>query len=122
MNALLPLLAELEQNDQLLMLKTVGHSGWSQTAIIFGSIGVVAVSLFLIVYCFRKQILRRKRRHHHHQSAPKVAASTASPVPDEDSGRGRKKWRRSRHPLNPTLAETHGLPPIRDESAPPPPP
>lgn len=110
------LLADLEVKEQPPLLKTVGQSGWSQMTIIFGAIGVVSLLALLVVYCFRKQILGR-HRHHHHRSG-----STENSGADEGGGRGRRKSRRSHRPLNPTLAQTHGLPPIRDQGTPPPPP
>jgi hypothetical protein len=114
MNATLPLLAALEENQQVL-LKKIGLSSVTQMTIIFAAVGVVIVLSFLFVFIFRKRLLRkRKRRHHHHSSAP-AAAEEAQPK--------RRRWRRPRRehrPLNPTLAQTHGLPPVRDPDQSPP--
>lgn len=116
MNALIPLLAE-EGADQMLLLKNMGHTGWAQFGIIFGSLAVVALSAFLLVYCFRKKLLGRHRHHHHHRPAP-----GESQAPEAGGDKRHKRTRRSRHahrPLNPTLAQTRGLPPLRDEKTPP---
>src|ERR1700722_5824935 len=115
MNTALPLLAELDDADKVL-LKNICHSGWSQTTIIFCSLGGVAVLLFLFVFLFRKRLFGKRKRHHHHHR------ESVAPAPEE----AQPKRRRSRHlrrehrPLNPALAQTHGLPPIRDPNQPPP--
>jgi hypothetical protein len=117
MNAPIPLLAE-EGADQMLLLKSMGHTGWVQFGIIFGSLAVVALFAFLLVYAFRKRLLSRYRRHHHHRPAP-----NENPATETGGNKAQKKSRRSRHahrPLNPTLAQTRGLPPLRDEKTPPP--
>jgi LPXTG-motif cell wall-anchored protein len=119
MSVPLTLLAEADQPDQMLLLKTMGHTGWAQTGIIFAAIGFVAVVTFALVYLFRKKILRRHRHHHHHRSTSAAVAPGQNPAAEEN-GRGKKRWRRSRRPLNPTLAQTRGLPPLRDENTPPP--
>lgn len=115
MNAALPLLAELDEKDQLL-LKNIGHTGASQMTIILGSLGAVIILVFLFVYLFRKQLLRKHKRHHHHHRSLETATA-------EEPRSKRKKWRRLRRehrPLNPTLAQTHGLPPVRSPDQAPP--
>lgn len=122
MSAILLLAAELEPKDPVILLKNMAHSGWSQMSIILGSIAVVTALSFLTVYCFRKRILRHyRRRHHRHRATPKATAAAQNPGAEENSGRVRKKWRRSRsrRPLNPTLEQTRGLPPLRGEETPP---
>jgi|HubBroStandDraft_6_1064221.scaffolds.fasta_scaffold1784179_1 hypothetical protein len=123
MSPSLALLADAEESsEQLLLLRNVGHTGWSQTSIIFGSLMAVAVLAFGFVYLFRKKLLRRHRHHHHrHITAPDSATNSRT---TEQSAKKKKKWRRSGHPrrqLNPTLAQTRGLPPLRGENTPPPP-
>lgn len=113
MSVLPPMLAELDETDQLL-LKNLAHSGSTQAEIIFGSIAAVTVLLFLFVYVFRKRILRRRKHRHHHRPAPNDAAATTA----DAETKPKRKWRRLRRhhrPINPTLAETHGLPPLREE-------
>jgi hypothetical protein len=123
MSAMRVLLAVAGETDHTLLPKGVGNSSWSQTGIIFGAIAAVALLSFLVVYCFRKKILRRHRRHHQHRPAPS-AASAAQNAASDEGGKVKKRWRRSRYPrraLNPTLAQTGGLPPVRKEETPPPP-
>jgi hypothetical protein len=115
MNAALSLLAALDENDQLL-LKNLGRSGTSQITIIFGALGLVVVLLFLFVFVFRKRFLHKRKRHHHHRQA-------SAPEASEGLHAKRRRWRRPRRehrPLNPTLAQTRGLPPVRDPDTPPP--
>jgi hypothetical protein len=123
MNVLLPFLADADDNDRLLMLKNVGHSGWSSMTIMFGAIGLVAVLSFVLVYCFRNKILGRQRRHRHHRAGQSAATAPGTQPAGEEAGTAQKKsrrFRRGRRTLNPTLAQTHGLPPVRDEDTPPP--
>lgn len=104
---------------------------------------VLIVTLFLVFWAkyWRKSRRHRHRHHHHHPRAPQstgpesdVAASQSiegaeQDVPEESSedepGRHRHHQRRvprrEHRQRNPTLAETGGLPPIRDLQAPPPP-
>jgi hypothetical protein len=72
---------------------------------------VSAVAVLLIV-------LFRKRHHHHHSHERSADVPRSGPAPEGK----RRKWRRRRRdhrPRNPTLAETGGLPPIRDSQPPP---
>ena len=85
---------------------------------------IVALALGILIWAafIRKPGKRRhhKRHHHHHHS------HEPAPVPGEtqteaDPGSRKRKWRRRRRrdhrPRNPTLAETGGLPPVRDEKS-----
>jgi len=111
------LLAEVEQNN-LLPLRNTAQSGWSQEGIVFSVLGGVAAACFLIVYLFRNRILHRRDRRLSHErgSAP---ASSRSAATNGDSGkRRRRRSRRSRWRTNPTLAQTGGLPPPRNEDSP----
>ncbi len=86
---------------------------------------VLGVTLLALVWAI---FLRRqtRRRHSHHRArhhSPESAQSPASP-PDDAATlsplKRRKRRRRSRdhRPLNPTLAETGGLPPVRTQGPP----
>jgi hypothetical protein len=115
MNAVIPLLAALEENQQVL-IKKIGLSSMTQMTIIFAAIGVVIVLLFLFVYVFRNRLFRKRKRrhhHHHHSSAP------AAPEENEPKRRKSRRLRREHRPLNPTLAQKGGLPPVRDPDQPP---
>ena len=84
------------------------------TLIIIGCALVLAAILFAGVYFFRK----RKSHHHHHYPDP------TTPVDSEEQTHSRRKSRRrkrkpdhpDKRPRNPTLSETGGLPPLRQES------
>ena len=88
--------------------------------LVFGAIGLVTL-LALVWAMFLRKRRRRRRSHHHshqHSSAPAEAPEAlngdgaASPPPAPRKGR---RSRRRRRPRNPTLAETGGLPPVRQE-------
>jgi hypothetical protein len=97
----------------------------------------VLLVLWAVIYVRRR---RRHRRHHHHTPPTPVdhrhpvdteggeSPEEGDPPSEEDRHRGhrrRRRRRRRRHgefrERNPTLAETGGLPPLRDGSHPNPP-
>jgi hypothetical protein len=83
--------------------------------IIGGAFTLVIATVFLWAVYVRKP----KRRHHSHHRPHRSASDDSS----NGSGQspGRRKWRRPRRehrPRNPTLAETGGLPPARNEAPP----
>jgi hypothetical protein len=80
---------------------------------------LIAISIPIIwaVY-FRGK--RRHRKHHHHH-VPGVSPESGAVPESPRRFRRRKRRRRSSHPnraLNPTLAETGGLPPIHGDDHP----
>jgi len=89
---------------------------------IFGAIGLVTALVVLWAVFLRKR--RRRRRSHHHEhhgssvpaQVPGASKDASGPAPEEHHRRHRRSRRRHRR-LNPTLAETGGLPPIRPEAA-----
>ena len=86
-----------------------------ESLILIGAISVVTAIIFIWAVYFRKR--SRRHKHHHHPVSQKgiPLRRDEHPAPVKH---GRKKSRRSRHehrPRNPTLAETRGLPPVRDE-------
>jgi len=96
-----------------------------ERVLIFGAIGLVTLLVVLWAVFLRKR--RRRRRSHHHGSehslqpaetlvAPNPAADPSPPAQRRHRRRSGRKHRR----LNPTLAETGGLPPVRPEDSPPP--
>jgi hypothetical protein len=76
-------------------LPAVGHLSpeWVDFFIVFGAIGLVVLIIFFWALFIRKSGKRKRKKH-----------------------------RRHRHQLNPTLAETGGLPPAHEEEKPSPPP
>ena len=77
----------------------------------------ISIPIIWAVY-FRGQ--RRHRKHHHHY-VPGVSPESGAVSESPGRFRRRKRRRRSSHPnrtLNPTLAETGGLPPIHGKDHP----
>jgi len=76
--------------------------------LIYGSaLLVVAVGLFLWAGTVRKP-RKRKERHHWRSGSPKHSIDLGAAT------KQRRRRRRSEPPRNPTLAETRGLPPLRE--------
>ena len=78
---------------------------------------VIASIILWAVYIRKpKRPHHTHHRHHHHSSSADVKSNeTGEQAPQ------RRKWRRPRRPhrqMNPTLAETGGLPPMRDQRPP----
>jgi hypothetical protein len=90
------------------------------TIIFWALIVIMVVSIFIWAAFFRSPS-RRKSARHHWKSKDGVPDKNGAPSAPVRSGRRRHKRRRPRKPLNPTLAQTHGLPPVRDERSTPPP-
>lgn len=90
------------------------------TAIFFALLVLLVAGVFIWAVVFRKPTRRRSSRRH---SKPKdeVANPDGGAAPAPQTVRRRRKRRRPRQPLNPTLAQTHGLPPLRDKESTPPP-
>jgi hypothetical protein len=80
-------------------LSSAGLTGWQDFLIVSGAIVLAALVALIWIALFRKDPAQQhKRKHHRH---------------------GKKRRRREHRKLNPTLAETGGLPPIRTEQNPP---
>jgi hypothetical protein len=115
------LLAEVSDFvDSVAVNRNVFTSGLSQISVILGALFAVILISFVGVFAFRKQLLRRKRRHHHRKSNAIVSGQngndSAMPGAIKAGGKGRRVRRKRRH-RNPTLAETRGLPPNREEQS-----
>jgi len=85
-----------------------------------GAIFLVALAIVLWAAVLRK---RRSRRERHHWQRPSRKDSTTpmatKPTAPPPGAASRRRRRRSEPPRNPTLAETRGLPPVRNaQSAP----
>jgi hypothetical protein len=87
--------------------------------IVLVALGVVSAGIWITVWFFGKPRRRHHRHRHHHgyQASPEPARDQVEAKDEsEQSHRHRRKWRKKRRdhrPLNPTLAETGGLPPVR---------
>jgi hypothetical protein len=90
--------------------------------IVLGAILLVVLIVFFCVLLFRKDWKRQHRHHqrHHRKSYREQFQTTTSGI--KELIRQRRHWhRRENRPVNPTLAQTGGLPPIRKTDEPPPP-
>lgn len=92
--------------------------GWVNFFIFLGAITVVALLIFYWAFAIRKRKnrIRKYRRHHHHQ--PGIREQFKKAV--EEIRQHRNRRRHEHRPLNPTLAQTGGLPPRREPDEPPP--
>jgi hypothetical protein len=89
-------------------------------------LSILAVAAFIWAAFIRKRA--RHTHRYHHRNAPQVRHSDPKPPPMASGERSQGRKRRRRHrrrrgerKLNPTLAETGGLPPVRPNAAQPPP-
>jgi ABC-type nickel/cobalt efflux system permease component RcnA len=107
--------------DTVSVERNVLTSGLSQLSIILLALLAVILIAFIGVLVFRKQLLRRKRRHHHHRKSSSVVPGQnghdSAPPSEIKISKKRRRVRRKHRHLNPTLAETRGLPPNRDEQS-----
>jgi len=103
-------------------------SGLLDFLIVLGVIALVALIAFFWVLSFRKDGRhRRKHHHHHHHHHRKIQREqlkkTASIIKELIwPHQHQRRHRREHRPINPTLAQTGGLPPLRKAEQPPPPP
>ncbi len=98
---------------------------FNSTLIFCALIIVLIVAVFIWAAVVRKPRTRKSTRHHwkskngaSEKTGGEVTSANADSAPRP---RRRHKRRRPRKPLNPTLAETRGLPPVRDKQSTPPP-
>lgn len=96
---------------ELLNTPPTAQSLWSELGpltIVLGAVLLLGLVLFFAVYLWKRapveDVVSAAGAHHHHPHR----------------GKRRKRLRQHR-PRNPTLAETGGLPPLRDEPPPSPP-
>jgi len=89
---------------------------WVQESLmLIGAIVFVTLVIFIWAVYFRK---RGRRHKHHHRSETQKAVTPPKeerPAPVKHGRRKSQHSRREHRPRNPTLAETRGLPPVRDE-------
>ena len=122
MNHLLTILADLDAADLIGAERQFKNTRMYEIVIVFGAISLVVLvsSIFAIIFSRKK----KRHKHHHHNQRSQTATVQSSETEPSDEARGRRKSRRRRRPhrpLNPTLAQTGGLPPIRDPNTPLPP-
>ena len=121
MTRLVPFLAQDDVKDLLDQQNRFGGSSLRGTLIIVATVLAVSLIVVLGIVAFRTKFRPRKRRHHHHRPVVPVSSRSAgAPTAPTENQHRRKRRRRERLPRNPTLAETRGLPPVRDQEPPPP--
>ena len=113
MNRARPFLADLDPGDVLAAQEHFFSSPQSREVfIVSGSLcaAIVLAVAGAVIYSKSKKRKRPHRRHSTYDSAQAQLEANAK------SGDSRKHGRRRRtpRPMNPTLAETGGLPPIRE--------
>jgi hypothetical protein len=91
--------------------------------VVLSATGLLTVALVVLVVLLKKKRRRRREHHHsHHHHSPPAEVAEASTEEDATASpekrRRRRRSRRPHRPRNPTLAETGGLPPIRQEEPP----
>jgi FtsZ-interacting cell division protein ZipA len=90
--------------------------------IVLGVIVLVALIVFFWAFSFRKAGKRpRKHHHHHHRKSYREQFKKNAAGIGELIRQHRRQHHREHHPINPTLAQTGGLPPLREPGKPPPP-
>jgi hypothetical protein len=82
---------------------------------------ILVLAVFVWAAFLRKPSGRRSARHHWKSDKTETSDKNAKGPDSPPKARRRHKRRRPRKPLNPTLAETRGLPPVRDKQSTPPP-
>ena len=109
------LMAELTGSEVQVMRQPWTLSGFPYILTIVGILIGVSLAACLLIVAFRR-LRKRRHRHHHHDERHAGAVRPAQ------AQKRRRRRRRSgtQRPFNPTLAETGGLPPVRDANTPPP--
>jgi hypothetical protein len=121
------LLGEIQWGDLAQRWRTMTPATRDRV-VILGALAVVTLLILFWAVLFRRKDGHSRSRHRsrHRSSEPAANSAGQSTEGGADSGqRKRRKWRRQRRehrPLNPTLAQTGGLPPIRSGEPPQPPP
>lgn len=93
-----------------------------ELAILFGAIALLTSVLVIWAVYLRKKRRSRHRHHRHHHDHSQSGPATENPASTDpaaaDKPRRRRRRRRDHRPMNPTLAQTGGLPPVRQEQPP----
>jgi FtsZ-interacting cell division protein ZipA len=92
--------------------------------IVLGAILLVALIIVFCLLSFRKDGAKVQHKHHHrhHRKSYREQFQKTTSGIKELIRQHRRRRRREHRPINPTLAQTGGLPPIREAEKPPPPP
>src|SRR5271170_4837025 len=87
--------------------------GWFDFFIVLVAIALVSLITFLWALFVRKKQTPNRKHRHHRAGYREQFRKNADEIKQLIQPRRRKHS--ERHPLNPTLAETGGLPPVREE-------
>jgi hypothetical protein len=96
-------------------MPSIGPMSAEMEEILIVLAAIILVTLIIVIWIlyFRKP---QRHEHHHHKTGHREHSKEIS---DEGKMRVRKHYRqrrRERRPMNPTLAQTGGLPPIRSQT------
>lgn len=109
--------AALTQQD--LLQHSAGSGTREALMVVLASCVVGLGFLIWAAFFYTRRRSRRKRHHHHHRSTSSGSLAESSQTVERESGsRRRRRRRRDHRPRNPTLAETGGLPPVREDRPP----
>jgi hypothetical protein len=100
-------------NDKVLIAQSQMSAGWFDFLILLGAMVVVALIVLLWALLARKKEMPRHKHRHHRDSYRERFQKNAREIKQLIQPRQRRHG--EHHPLNPTLAETGGLPPVREE-------
>lgn len=105
--------AALEGLESSLKLQIASHNTVWEALIMTGSLMFVVgmAGLWAVYHSKRK---RRRKHHHPHREQLAVDVSASDSSAEREEKKHRRRRRRSQPPMNPTLAQTGGLPPVRD--------
>ncbi len=118
---------EIAMSDNVLPNGTGLSPGWVDSLIVVGAVLLVALVALIWAASFRKRGAKRQHRHHGHHHHRRQGGfredfkKTTAGIKEIIHQRQHHEHRQKHRPLNPTLAQTGGLPPIREEPKPPPP-
>jgi len=113
----------MDDIDTLLTTPVHMAAGLVDFLIVIGVILLVVLVVFYWAYAVRKRKNRiRKYRHHHHRKGIREQLQKNAGEIKELIRQRRHGRHREHRSLNPTLAQTGGLPPLREADEPPPPP
>jgi hypothetical protein len=115
MISLFPMLAQIDPNNPTVTTGYFAGSQFYQILIVIGAMLVVAIIAAIVAVRFSNR--KHGHKHHHHRRSSRRKTGAAG---EDGEHLGGKHIPRSQRKMNPTLAETRGLPPVRDpDSAPP---
>ena len=90
--------------------------------IVLGVILLVVLIVLIWAYAIRKRKNPMRKHHHHHRKGFREQVQQNAGDIKELIRQRRHGHRHEHRPLNPTLAQTGGLPPLREAEKPSPPP